>query len=60
MKLCNKECEPLCDFCANFKEFDDDNLSEDCWSDGICKIKNIEVSRLDDCKDDFICFRTVK
>lgn len=53
MIKCSKECEPLCDFCKHFIE--DDNICEDAYSDGYCKIDSKPVSRCDCCEDNFHC-----
>lgn len=52
MKLCDNECQPLCDFCI-FYERDDNVKDVDC--DGICSKTKVEVSYGDSC-DDFECF----
>lgn len=53
MKLCSDDCKPICDFCLNFKPFDNYH------DDGICKITGLleDQSGGYDCEH-FVCFRT--
>lgn len=64
MKLCNDDCQPVCDFCLNYKDdgaglFSKEGRKGKFEGEGLCIKKNIRVEADGMCKDDFECIRTL-
>lgn len=54
MKLCGKDCVPICDFCKYFKSESMDG-GDGYNGDGWCKLRNIAVEPYCECNE-FECF----